>query len=139
MRGPYSPARCTFCILWKRLTLKKQDQVPPLRFPHAYIHVHVQYVTRTYTIAHTLCVPESSHITIFRNPIPTSQFLGVGEDCCMFSTLPVMPSCSYSFWHGTIPTFILVIDRRKMYTVQHGCKLVISGGMPQKIFMYIKK
>ena len=35
-------------------------------------------------------------------PLPTSWFLGVAEDCCMLSTLP----CSaYSLWHSVIPIF----------------------------------
>ena len=29
---------------------------------------------------------------------------GVVEDCCMLSILLAVPSCTYSFWHGVIPT-----------------------------------
>ena len=50
------------------------------------------------------------HATIFCNPIPTSWFLRVAEDCYMLSTLP---SCICSFWHSVIPTsnfiFILLV------------------------------
>ena len=40
---------------------------------------------------------------------------GVAEDCCMLSILLAVPSCTYSFWHGVIPTsyfmiFILVLQ-----------------------------
>ena len=36
----------------------------------------------------------------FRNPTPTSWFLGVAEDCCILSLLLAVPSCIYSFLHG---------------------------------------
>ena len=59
------------------------------------------------------CEEDGEHATIFRNPLPTSRFLGVAEDCCMLSILLAVPSCTYSFWHGVIPTsyfiFILVL------------------------------
>ena len=60
---------------------------------------------------------DGEHATIFRNPLPTSRFLGVAEDCCMLSILLAVPSCTYSFWHSVIPTsyfifndFILVLQ-----------------------------
>ena len=34
------------------------------------------------------------HATIFRNPLPTSRFLGVAEDCCVLSILLAVPPCS---------------------------------------------
>ena len=50
------------------------------------------------------CEEDREHATIFRNPLPTSWFLGVAEDCCMLSILLTVPSCFNSFWHGAIPT-----------------------------------
>ena len=45
------------------------------------------------------CEEDLEHTIIFRNPIPTSWFLGVAEDWCM---LLAVPSCFNSFWHGVI-------------------------------------
>ena len=54
---------------------------------------------------------ESMYITIFSNPLPTSWFLGVAEDCCMLSILLAVPSCFNSF--GTVsslhPTSFLIL------------------------------
>ena len=37
-------------------------------------------------------------------------FLGVAEDCCMLSHLLAVPSCTYSFWHGVIPTAYFIFN-----------------------------
>ena len=56
------------------------------------------------------CEEDGEHTTIFRNPLPTSRFLGVAEDCCMLSILLAVPSCTYSFWHGVIPTSYFIFN-----------------------------
>ena len=56
------------------------------------------------------CEEDGEHATIFRNPLPTSRFLGVAEDCCMLSILLAVPSCTYSFWHGVIPTSYFIFN-----------------------------
>ena len=38
------------------------------------------------------------------------DFLGVAEDCCMLSILLAVPSCTYSFWHGVIPTSYFIFN-----------------------------
>ena len=48
---------------------------------------------------------DREHTTIFRNAIPTS----VVEDC-MLSILPVVPSCSNSFWHSVILTSYFIFN-----------------------------
>ena len=35
---------------------------------------------------------------------------GVAEDCCMLSILLAVPSCTYSFWHGVIPTSYFIFN-----------------------------
>ena len=32
------------------------------------------------------------------------------EDCCMLSILLAVPSCTYSFWHGVIPTSYFIFN-----------------------------
>ena len=56
------------------------------------------------------CEEDGEHATIFRNPLPTSRFLGVAEDCCLLSILLAVPSCTYSFWHGVIPTSYFIFN-----------------------------
>ena len=56
------------------------------------------------------CEEDGEHATIFRNPLPTSRFLGAAEDCCMLSILLAVPSCTYSFWHGVIPTSYFIFN-----------------------------
>ena len=60
------------------------------------------------------CEEDGEHATIFRNPQKARCREGVAEDCCMLSILLTVPSCTYSFWHGVIPTsyfiFILVLQ-----------------------------
>ena len=75
------------------------------------------------------CEEDGEHATIFRNPLPTSRFLGVAEDCCMLSILLAVPSCTYSFWHVLHPIsflmiFILVyihIGYLKKSSLRHSC------------------
>ena len=50
------------------------------------------------------CEEDGEHATIFRNPQKSRCREGVAEDCCMLSILLAVPSCTYSFWHGVIPT-----------------------------------
>ena len=38
------------------------------------------------------------------------DFLGVVEDCCMLSILLAVPSCTYSFWQGVIPTSYFIFN-----------------------------
>ena len=51
---------------------------------------------------------------------------GVAEDCCMLSILAV-PSCTYSFWHGVIPTsyFIFIL----VYNFYAGLAYIEQGEM----------
>ena len=35
---------------------------------------------------------------------------GVAEDCCMLPILLAVPSCTYSFWHGVIPTSYFIFN-----------------------------
>ena len=67
---------------------------------------------------------EREHATVFRNPIPTSWFLGVVEDCYMLSLLLTVPSRIYSFWDGVIPTsYILHFNTCRQYCVSYYWKL----------------
>ena len=65
------------------------------------------------------CEVDWEHATIFRNPLPTSWFLGVAEDCCMLSIHLAVPSCFNSFWHGVIPTSFFIFN--DFYTCEIGC------------------
>ena len=49
------------------------------------------------------------------------DFLGVAEDCCMLSILLAVPSCTYSFWHGVIPTSYFIFN--DFYT----CNIIGNG------------
>ena len=51
----------------------------------------------------------------------------VAEDCCMLSLLLAVPSCTYSFWHGVIPTsyFIFILVSLIFYP---GLTLTVARG-----------
>ena len=52
------------------------------------------------------------HATIFCNPLPTSEFLGVVEDClhAFNATYFAVPSCVNSFWSGVLCTSYLICN-----------------------------
>ena len=56
------------------------------------------------------CEEDGEHATIFRNPQKSRCREGVAEDCCMLSILLAVPSCTYSFWHGVIPTSYFIFN-----------------------------
>ena len=61
------------------------------------------------------CEEDGEHATIFRNPQKSRCREGVAEDCCMLSILLAVPSCTYSFWHGVIPTSYFIFN--DFYTI----------------------
>ena len=56
------------------------------------------------------CEEDGEHATIFCNPQKSRCREGVAEDCCMLSILLAVPSCTYSFWHGVIPTSYFIFN-----------------------------
>ena len=70
---------------------------------------------------------EGEHATIFRNPQKPRCRDWVAEDCCMLSLLLAVPSCTYSFWHGVIPTsyFIFILVSLIFYP---GLALTVARG-----------
>ena len=56
------------------------------------------------------CEEEREHATIFRNLQKQRCRDWVAEDCCMLSLLLAVPSCTYSFWHGVIPTSYFIFN-----------------------------
>ena len=69
------------------------------------------------------------------------DFWGVAEDCCMLSILLAVPSCTYSFWHGVIPTsyFIFIL----VYTIYEGeesveiCVNATTPGIPAEFVINV--
>ena len=100
-------------------TLSQKSQF----YTHIYnVHIHV-YVykyknevgCRDDTMPKTVstrrhCEEECEHATIFRNPQKQRCRDWVAEDCCMLTLLLAVPSCTYSFWHGVIPTSYFIFN-----------------------------
>ena len=64
---------------------------------------------------------------------------GVAEDCCMLSILLAVPSCTYSFWHGVIPTSYFIFNDFYTYvglafdTIERGEMILVPVHVPTYI------
>ena len=86
-------------------------------FLHSYVYKYKNHEIgcRDDTVPKTVgtrrhCEEDGEHATIFRNPQKSRCREGVAEDCCMLSLLLAVPSCTYSFWHGVIPTSYFIFN-----------------------------
>ena len=75
------------------------------------------------------CEEDGEHVTIFRNPQKSRCREGVAEDCYMLSILLAVPSCTYSFWRGVIPTSYFIFNDLFYFFFNAGLAFVERGEM----------